>query len=117
MPLKNCVFWILMQGNFMRFVLLLLVVVSSITFAQLPAQPVIKNGSCPSGYISSGSYCVPSGDSSRFAIVKSGSCPSGYISSGDYCLASGDSSRLAIPKQGSCPSGYTSSGDYCLSSK
>ena len=117
MPLKNCVFWILMQGNFMRFVLLLLVVVSSITFAQLPAQPVIKNGSCPSGYISSGSYCVPSGDSSRFAIVKSGSCPSGYISSGDYCLASGDSSRLAIPKQGGCPSSYTSSGDYCLSSK
>ena len=81
------------------------------------AQPVIKNGSCPSGYVSSGNYCVPSGDRSRFAITKSGSCPSGYISSGDYCLASGDNSRLAIPKQGSCPSGYTSSGDYCLSSK
>jgi hypothetical protein len=87
-------------------------------FAMPPiAQPIIKNGSCPSGYISSGNYCVPSDDHSRFAITKSGSCPSGYISSGDYCLASGDSSRLAIPKQGSCPSGYTSSGDYCLSSK
>ncbi len=65
-------------------------------FAQPPAQPVIKNGSCPSGYVSSGNYCVPSGDSSRFAITKSGSCPSGYVSSGDYCLASGDNSRQAI---------------------
>ncbi len=95
-----------------------LLIISGNLFAMLPvAQPVIKNGSCPSGYISSGNYCVPSGDSSRFAITKSGSCPSGYISSGDYCLASGDNSRQAIPKQGSCPSGYISSGDYCLSSK
>jgi hypothetical protein len=72
----------------MKFVLWLLVFISNIVFAQLPAQPVIKNGSCPSGYVSSGNYCVPSGDNSRFALVKNGSCPSGYVSSGDYCLAS-----------------------------
>ncbi len=117
MPLKDCAFWILMQDKFMKSILWLCLGISNLAFAQPTAQPIIKNGSCPSGYISNGNYCVPSGDSSRFAITKSGSCPSGYISSGDYCLASGDSSRLAIPKQGNCPSGYTSSGDYCLSSK
>jgi hypothetical protein len=104
-----------MKKTLIYFVSLL--IMSGNLFAQPPAQPVMKNGSCPSGYVSSGNYCVPSGDSSRFAITKSGSCPSGYVSSGDYCLASGDNSRLAIPKQGSCPSGYISSGDYCLSSK
>jgi hypothetical protein len=97
----------------MKFVLWLLVFISNIVFAQLPAQPVIKNGSCPSSYISSGNYCVPSGDNSRFAIVKNGSCPSGYVSSGNYCLGS----RQVIQKQGSCPSGYVSSGEYCLSNK
>lgn len=101
----------------MKFVFCLLVFISNIVFAQLPAQPVIKNGSCPSSYISSGNYCVPNGDNSRFAIVKNGSCPSGYISSGDYCLASSNNSRHVIQKQGSCPSGYVSSGEYCLSSK
>jgi hypothetical protein len=108
-----------MQDNFMKFVFLgaFIATLSNIAFAQPSAQPVMKNGSCPSGYVSSGNYCVPSGDSSRFAITKSGSCPSGYVSSGDYCLASSDNSRLAIPKQGSCPSSYTSSGDYCLSNK
>ena len=95
-----------------------LLAISESLFAMPPvAQPIIKNGSCPSGYVSSGNYCVPSGNSSRFAITKSGSCPSGYVSSGDYCLASSNSSRLAIQKQESCPSGYISSGDYCLSSK
>lgn len=105
-----------MKKSLIYFVSLL--IMSGNLFAMPPvAQPVIKNGSCPSSYVSSGNYCVPSGDRSRFAITKSGSCPSGYISSGDYCLASSDSSKLAIPKQGSCPSGYTSNGDYCLSSK
>lgn len=95
-----------------------LLIMSGTLFAMpLFAQPIIKNGSCPSSYVSSGNYCVPSGNNSRFAIVKNGSCPSGYVSSGDYCLASSNSSRQAIQKQGSCPSGYVSSGEYCLSSK
>jgi hypothetical protein len=107
-----------MQDNFMKFIFgFIITALSNIAFTQPPAQPVMKNGSCPSGYVSSGNYCIPSGDNSRFAITKNGSCPSGYVSSGDYCLASSDSSRLAIPKQGSCPSGYTSSSNYCLSSK
>lgn len=50
------------------------------------------------------------------AVPKVGSCPSGYSTSGDYCLA-GSSARHALPKTGSCPSGYSTSGDYCLSSR
>jgi hypothetical protein len=81
--------------------------------ADPPPQPVPRNGSCPSGYFSSGEYCVP-GSNARFAVPRSGSCPSGYFSSGDYCVASSSSSKLAIPRRGSCPSGYFSSGDYCV---
>jgi hypothetical protein len=83
--------------------------------SSLQALPLAKDGSCPSGYSSSGNYCTP-GSSARFAIAKTGSCPSGYSSSGNYCLA-GTNAKQAIPKNGSCPSGYSSSGDYCLSSR
>jgi hypothetical protein len=78
-----------------------------------PAAPLPRDGSCPSGYYSSGNYCVPS-TSARFALVRRGSCPSGYYSSGNYCVASSDDSHLAILRAGSCPSGYYSSGDYCV---
>ena len=50
------------------------------------------------------------------ALPKVGSCPSGYSTSGDYCLAN-QGARHAMPKTGSCPSGYSTSGDYCLSSR
>ena len=81
----------------------------------LPVKTLVKDGSCPSGYTTSGNYCKP-GDSARFAVRKQGSCPSGYTSSGSYCLA-GPSAKYAIPKAGSCPSGYVTSGGYCLSSQ
>ena len=80
---------------------------------ELQAQPVPKTGNCPSGYSSSGGYCVP-GRSAHYAIEKRGSCASGYSSSGDYCLA-GNYAKLAIHKEGGCPSGWTASGNYCLS--
>ena len=83
----------------------------------VPAQPVIRDGSCPSGYSSSGNYCVP-GSSARYALPRSGSsCPSGYFSSGNYCVAASKDSRLAIPRRGSCPSGYFSSGDFCVAAR
>ena len=75
--------------------------------------PILKNGSCPTGYHASGKYCIP-GKNAKFAIIKLGSCPSGYHSSGNYCLA-GKSAKAVILKAGSsCPSGYHTSGKYCL---
>ena len=49
------------------------------------------------------------------AVPKVGTCPSGYHTSGDYCLGSSDDAKHAIPKTGACPSGYHTSGGYCLS--
>jgi hypothetical protein len=53
-----------------------------------PRPPV--GGSCPHGYTSSGSYCVP-GQGAQDAIPKppNGTCPWGWTSSGSYCLRSG----------------------------
>ena len=58
--------------------------------AQQPVQPLPKVGSCPLGYYSSGSYCVPSrSGNTRGALEKNGgSCPLGFYSSGSYCVQS-----------------------------
>jgi hypothetical protein len=95
-------------------------VLSPSAHAQQPVQPLPKVGSCPLGYYSSGSYCVPSrSGNTRGAIEKAGgSCPLGFYSSGGYCLSSPSNNRQAIPKQGSsCPLGWFSSGSYCLQSR
>jgi len=86
---------------------------------QQPVQPLPNVGSCPLGYYSSGSYCVPSGGgNSRGAIEKSGSCPLGFYSSGNYCVSSPSNNRQVIEKSGrSCPLGWTSSGNYCAQSR
>ena len=78
------------------------------------AQPLVKKGSCPSGYSTSGGYCNPN-SGAHYAVPKVGSCPSGYATSGGYCLG-GQDVRQAVPKVGSCPSGYSTSGAYCLKS-
>ena len=76
-------------------------------------QPVVKIGSCPSGYSTSGQYCIP-GQNARVALGKREQCPSGYSTSGAYCLA-GQQARPALPKVGStCPPGWSTSGHYCL---
>lgn len=75
--------------------------------------PIAKEGSCPSGYTSSGYYCVP-GVSATYAIKKIGGCPSGYRGSGKYCVAAKVDTKLAIIKIGSCPVGYYTAGEYCL---
>ncbi len=84
----------------------------SVQAADLPVQPILKNGTCPTGYRTSGNYCVP-GKSARFALEKVGSCPTGYRTSGKYCVANKKAS-FAVPKNGSCPSGYRTSGAYCI---
>lgn len=61
-----------------------LMVCASSAIAQ--AQPLVKTGSCPSGYRMSGNYCVPNSADTKPAMPKVGSCPSGYRMSGNYCL-------------------------------
>jgi hypothetical protein len=75
-------------------------------------RPVPREGACPSGYWTSGDYCMP-GPTAAYAIRREGSCPTGYSSSGQYCLA-GPNAEFAIPRSGACPSGYSTSGNYCL---
>jgi hypothetical protein len=99
-----------------KLALIAIALISSAVNAAPPPQPLVRDSSCPSGYYSSGSYCIPN-NSAKFAIERNGSCPSGYYSSGNYCVASSDDSKLAIPRVNSCPSGYYSSGNYCLSNK
>jgi hypothetical protein len=47
-------------------------------------------GSCPHGYFTSGSYCVPS-QGAQDAVPKppNGTCPFGWTSSGSFCLRNG----------------------------
>ena len=79
---------------------MLWMILSTMAFASPTATTVTKNGSCPSGYISSGNYCKPN-SGARFAIEKNGSCPSGYSSSGDIAWRT---LVLPQPQSGSCPS-------------
>ena len=97
------------------YILLINLLAFNASAGELPAVPLAKRGSCPSGFSTSGNYCTPSSNA-RFAVEKVGSCPSGYSTSGSYCLASANA-KYAVPKAGNCPAGYSTSGDYCLSSK
>jgi DNA-binding CsgD family transcriptional regulator len=53
-------------------------------------KPPGPGGSCPHGYYSSGSYCVP-GRRAQDAVPlpRGGTCPFGWTSSGSYCVKSG----------------------------
>lgn len=103
--------------NLIKLALLTMALTSGVVANATPIpQPLVRESSCPSGYISSGAYCVPS-NNAKFAIERLGSCPSGYYSSGNYCVASSNDSKFAIPRINSCPSGYYPSGNYCVSDK
>jgi hypothetical protein len=53
-------------------------------------KPPGPSGSCPHGYIASGSFCAPSsGAADAIAKPQNGTCPWGWISSGSYCLRNG----------------------------
>lgn len=98
-----------------RFWLVLLVSCCSTDLLAQTALP--KVGTCPSGFYSSGKYCVPIKDDGKPAMLRGGQCPSGHYSSGKYCVANSKESRPAVPKNGTCPSGYYTSGSYCIKQK
>ena len=53
-------------------------------------KPPGPGGSCPHGWTSSGSYCVPAqGAQDAVAKPPNGTCPFGWTASGSYCLRSG----------------------------
>ncbi|WP_223296630.1 hypothetical protein [Thiorhodovibrio frisius] len=92
---------------------LLLMTSSNISLA---LEPLVKQGSCPSGYRTQGDYCVP-GSAARGALPKSSSCPAGYYTNGSYCVA-GKNAKPAIEKVGSsCPAGWYTRGNYCVRSR
>lgn len=94
---------------------LLLMCVAVTPAAAQSALP--KEGTCPSGFFSSGKYCVPIKDDAKPAMSRAGQCPSGYYSSGNYCVAVRRDAPVAVPKDGPCPSGHYASGSYCVSQK
>lgn len=82
----------------------------AMVLAQSSSSEVERDGSCPSGFKSSGSACKSS--SGKVAIVKLGSCPTGFKASAKYCV--GDRGDYAEVRSGSCPSGLKASGKYCV---
>jgi hypothetical protein len=65
--------------------------VAAVSAEPLPVpKPPGQGGSCPHGWLSSGSYCMPSqGAQDAIAKAANGSCPWGWTASGSYCLRSG----------------------------
>ena len=59
-------------------------------FMLATTPPLVKYGTCPLGYYSSGAYCVPTTREAPPAIQKVGSCPFGWYSSTPaYCSRTG----------------------------
>ena len=79
--------------------ILLVLLLPTLALAQpLPLpKPLGPGGSCPHGWLSSGSYCVPS-QGAQDAIPKppGGSCAFGWTASGSYCLRSGRRPALSL---------------------
>ena len=73
------------------FSLVLALVTTTALAEPLPVpKPPGPGGSCPHGYLASGSYWVPSqGASDAIAKPANGTCPWGWLASGSYCLRSG----------------------------
>jgi len=51
------------------------------------AVPVPKTGSCPSGYSSEASWCVPMANAPVAVPKGRGQCPSTMVQSGNYCVS------------------------------
>ena len=66
---------------------------TTIAAAAEPLSIPNRGGSCPNGYLASGSYCVPSAAAptrgTRLAKPPNGQCPWGWLASDTQCLRSG----------------------------
>jgi hypothetical protein len=53
-------------------------------------KPIGPGGACPHGYVTSGSFCMPSqGAQDAIALPPNGTCPWSWTRSGNFCLRSG----------------------------
>ena len=48
-------------------------------------------------------------------VVKVGTCPLGWYTSGSYCIPARATSPAIIPKQQTCPLDWSTAGKYCRS--
>jgi hypothetical protein len=83
------------QGRFVVIIAALVLSILPVLAQPLPVpKPSGQGGSCPHGYTSSGSFCVP-GAGVQDAIAKppNGTCPWHWIASGSYCLRSSNVRR------------------------
>ena len=73
-----------------RIVAIIITLLPSLALAQPLPQPKPPGGSCPHGYTSSGSFCVPSqGAQDAVPLPPNGTCPHGWTRSASFCLRSG----------------------------
>ena len=67
--------------------MLALITTTALTEPLPVPKPPGPGGSCPHGYIASGSFCTPSpGAADAIAKPSNGTCPWGWAASGSYCL-------------------------------
>jgi hypothetical protein len=68
----------------------LILAASSASAESLPLRRPPAGGSPPFGYVTSGSFYVPTqGASDAIPKPQNGTCPWGWLSSGSYCLRQG----------------------------
>ena len=77
-------------------------------------EEIEKDGPCPPGWNSYGSYCVVANSNAKPSVTKYGSCPSGWNTHGNYCVAQSNNVNAIVPKYATCPSGWNSYGSYCV---
>lgn len=73
--------------------------------------PVPRVGNCPPRYTPQGDYFVP-GPNAHPAILRNGTCPAGWMAHGTYCVSSKPNPKTVIPRSGKCPAGYVPQGNY-----
>ena len=86
-----------------------------------PVIPVVKVGErCPTAFLPSQGYCLPTSKNSRAVIptqgqVAASACPLGFRNVNGYCQMLPTVMYFAIPMiTDSCPRGYYKSNQFCI---